>query len=422
MRGILPDVIPYLRLGGREWRWPIAVRALSYRNYRLFWFGQLISLIGTWMQGTALQWLVYRLTGSSFRLGLLTFASFLPVLVLSPIAGVLVDRVDRRRLVAACQTAFLLQAAVLAGLTFSGIIQYWQIVGLAFLLGIANAFEMPARQAFVVELVGREDLMNAIALNSSVFNGARIVGPALAGIIVASVGEAAAFGLNSASYLAVILGLLAMRLRPPARAMTDRHPVEQLAEGLRYVAGHETIRSLIFMVAVLSFFGMPYIPLIPVFAGNVLDGGAEVLGLLLSAMGAGALAAALSLAVLGGFRRKGWLVTAATLIFAVLVATFALSRWLPLSMLALAGAGWAQITQLATTNTLLQTHVDDALRGRVMGTFTWMLGGMFPLGALLLGYLAQRWNAPGAVFCSALVCGAFALAGAWRLPQVRRLE
>lgn len=416
------QVTPFLRLGGREWRWPAAIRALSHRNFRLFWLGQLISLTGTWMQRTAQQWLVFRLTGSSLKLGIVTFAAFIPVLFLSPFAGVLVDRVDKRRLLTLAQTINTLLAAALAALTAAGQVQFWHIVALALALGVVDAFEMPARQAFVIEMVGREDLMNAIALNSSVFNGARIIGPAAAGVIVARVGEALAFGLNSASYLAVIAGLLAMRLNPSDRPRADGNTFEQLKAGLRYVAGHDTIRSLVGMVAVLSFFGIPYITLIPVFAGDVLRAGPQGLGLLMSSMGIGALSGALSLTVLGNFRRKGRLVTAGTLVFSISVAIFSFSRWLPLSMLALAGAGWAQITQLATTNTLLQAHVADDLRGRVLSTYTWMLGGMLPIGSLLLGAAAQRWGAPSATLGSALACGLFALGVIWRLPVVRQLE
>ncbi|MBI4769192.1 MAG: MFS transporter [Chloroflexi bacterium] len=421
MRGPIPEITPFLRLGGRGWRWPAALQALSHYNFRLFWFGQLVSLTGTWMQRTAQQWLVFRLTGSSLKLGVVTFVSFLPVLILSPFAGVLVDRVDKRRLVTLAQTLMMVQAGVMAGLTAAGVIQFWHIVVLALLLGMVSAFEMPARQAFAIDMVGRDDLMNAIALNSSVFNGARIAGPAIAGVLVASVGEAAAFGLNAVSYLAVIAGLLAMRLTPPELPRPNGKTVEQLKEGLGYVAGHGVIRVLVGMVAVFSFFGLSFTTLIPVFAGDVLRVGPQGLGALLSALGVGALVGALSLALLGNFRYKGWLLTAGMLIFALSVAAFSASRWMPLSMLALAFSGWAQITQLATTNTLLQTMVPDGLRGRVMSTYTWMLGGMLPLGSLLMGAVAQGWGAPLAVRAGALVCGAFALLVLWRLPVVRRL-
>ena len=422
MRGELPEVTPFLRLGGREWRWPTAIRALAHRNYRLFWLGQLVSLTGTWMQRTAQQWLVYRLTGSAFQLGLVTFASFLPVLFLAPFAGVVVDRMNKRTLVTAAQAAAMLHAGVLAALTLTGVVQLWHIVVLAFTIGVVDAFEMPARQAFVIELTGREDLMNAIALNSSVFNGTRILGPALAGLIVAGVGEGAAFAINSLSYLAVIGGLLAMQLRPAIRSEPNGHLLDQIRGGLGYVAGHATIRTLVGMVGVFSFFGLPYVSLIPVFAVDFLSGGPRELGLMISSVGVGALTGALSLAAFGHVRRKGWLVTAGTLVFALSLAVFSLSRWLPLSALALAVAGWAQITQLATTNTLLQTQVSDEMRGRVMSTYTWTLSGLFPVGALAMGALAQQWSASTVVLAGAAVCGLFAVLVAWRLPQVRELE
>ena len=419
----IPEATPFLRLGGREWQWPVAIRALRHHNYRLFWGGQLISLIGTWMQRTAQQWLVYRLTGSSLRLGQITFISFLPVLLLSPIAGVLVDRVDKRKLLLVTQSFFLLQAAALAALTATDQIQFWQIAVLAFCLGIGEAFDMTARQSFVIEMTGRDDLMNAIALNSSVFNGARIIGPAVAGLLVAQVGEAWAFGFNALSYVAVIIALAAMRLGPGrAAGGADGNALQQLRAGLSYTFRHPAIRGLIGMVAVFSFFGMYYVTLIPIYAGQIFRIGPRGLGWMLSAVGTGALIGALSLAALGNFPRKGRLVTVGALAFAAALLVLSFSTSLPLSLLALAVGGWAQITQLAASNTLIQTIVPDDLRGRVMSTYTWMLGGMFPLGALLAGAVAQRWGAPLTIRMGALVCGLFAALVVWRFPAVRSLE
>lgn len=402
------------------WRTLPTFQALRHRNYRLFWFGQLISLIGTWMQSTAQQWLVYRLTNSPLGLGAVSFAAFLPMLILSLPAGVLVDRVDKRRLIVGTQTWFLILAAVLAVLTATGVVQYWHVIVLAALLGIGNAIDMPTRQAFVVEMVGKDDLMNAIALNSSVFNGARIVGPAVGGLLVAGLGEAAAFSANAVSYVAVIAGLLAMRLPPFVSPVNANPAIEQLKDGLRFIRGHRTIFGLVSMAAVMSTFGFPINTLIAVFARDRLNIGAQGLGLLMASMGVGALAGALLLASLGNFKHKGRLLMAAMFVYAGGMVVFASSRSTLLSVLALILAGWAMITQLASTNTLIQTLVPDELRGRVVSTYTWTLGGFLPIGALFIGATADRLGAPSAVLLNAVVCASFALFGLWMFPQVRQ--
>ena len=422
MRDPLPQVTPFLRLGGREWYLPAALRALSHRNYRLYWLGQLISLTGTWMQTTAQQWLVYRLTGSPLKLGAVTFLSALPVMLFSLFAGIVVDRVDKRRLLVGLQSAMMLLAFALAALTFTGVVQYWHVLVLALLLGLANTFDMPTRQAFTVEMVGKEDLMNAIALNSSMFNGARLVGPAVAGILVARVGEATAFTLNGLSFLAVLGGLLWMRF-PPFTPRNDRlAPLADLKEGLSFIAHSRAALALGLIAAVPSIFGFPYTALVPVMAGSVLGLQADGFGVLVSSTGLGALVGAISLATLGNFKRKGLLLTAATFVFAGAVAGFALSRWVPLSMLALALAGWGMVTHLATTNTLLQMQIPDAVRGRVMSAYLWAVVGMAPVGSLLLGSLAERWGAPNAILFGAVVCALSAGVMLVMFPQVRGME
>ncbi len=422
MREPLPQVTPFLRLGGREWNLPTALRALRHRNYRLFWFGQLISLVGTWMQMTAQQWLVYRLTGSPLALGAVMFLASLPVTLFSLFAGVVVDRADKRKFLILVQSAMMLLAFTLAALTYTGVVQYWHVLGLALLLGLANTFDMPTRQAFNVELVGKDDLMNAIALNASIFNGARLVGPAVAGLLVARVGEALAFALNGLSFLAVIAGLTLMRLPAPARRDGPITPLADLKEGLGYIAHNRAALALVLVAAVPSIFGFPYTSLLPVMAGDVLKMQADGYGLLVSSVGLGALIGAVSLASLGNFKRKGLLVTTATFVFAGAVAAFSLSRFTPLSMLALVFAGWGMTTHLATTNTLLQLQLPDALRGRVMSAYLWAVVGMAPAGSLLLGSLAERWSAPNAILFGALMCAVSAGAMLAVFPQVRRME
>ncbi len=422
MREPLPQVTPFLRLGGREWNLPTALRALRHRNYRLFWFGQLISLVGTWMQMTAQQWLVYRLTSSPLALGAVMFLASLPVTLFSLFAGVVVDRADKRKFLILVQSAMMLLAFTLAALTYTGVVQYWHVLGLALLLGLANTFDMPTRQAFNVELVGKDDLMNAIALNASIFNGARLVGPAVAGLLVARVGEALAFALNGLSFLAVIAGLTLMRLPAPARRDGPITPLADLKEGLGYIVHNRAALALVLVAAVPSIFGFPYTSLLPVMAGDVLKMQADGYGLLVSSVGLGALIGAVSLASLGNFKRKGLLVTTATFVFAGAVAAFSLSRFTPLSMLALVFAGWGMTTHLATTNTLLQLQLPDALRGRVMSAYLWAVVGMAPAGSLLLGSLAERWSAPNAILFGALMCAVSAGAMLAVFPQVRRME
>lgn len=419
MRSFLADRFANLHLG---WHWPEALRAMRHRNFRLYFFGQLVSLIGSWMQTTAQQWLVYRLTGSQLSLGLVTFAGFIPVLLLSLFMGVVVDRVSRRRLLLLTQSWFLLLALALAVLTFLGIVQYRHIIVLALLFGIGNALDMPARQAFNLDMVEHDDLFNAIALNSSVFNGARIIGPAIGGLVIASWGEGTAFGLNAVSFLAVIAGLLMMSLPPFQRPAQRDTGLGDLKRGLAYLVGDRQVLGLVTMVAAFSLIGFPYAVLLPVFAQDVLRIGVEGYGILLGAQGVGALAAALSLAILGDRRPKGRLLWLSRWMLVAAVALLGFSRTTALSLLALALAGFALISQLAVTNTLIQLAVPDDLRGRVLSTYTWALGGFWPLGALLIGALGSWLGAGNAVLLSAGGCLVLTVVGTAVFPGVRELN
>ncbi len=369
-------------------RFPPIFRALRHRNYRLFFIGQLISLTGTWMQSIAQGWLVLRLSNSPAMLGLVAAAASLPVLLLSLPAGTLADRVSKRRLLLVSQVVAMALAVILAWLTLTERIEVWHVVTLATLLGMVTAVEGPARQAFTVEMVGREDLLNAIALNSSIFNAARTVGPAVAGVVVALIGEGPAFALNAASFVFVIASLLLMRL-PPFLPPSGVQRRGQLREGLRYIQNEPRVRALLMQAAAISFFCFSYIPLLPVFARDILHVGASGLGMLSAASGLGALTAALILAQFGDAVPRGRLVRLAALLQPGLLIAFSASRWLPLSLLLIAMAGWAGVTTMALTNTLIQSIVPDSLRGRVMSVFTLLLMGLSPMSGMLAGGIAQ---------------------------------
>jgi MFS family permease len=398
LRLLPPQLTPHLQLGLHL---PNGLRALRSRNFRLFFFGQLISVIGVWMQSTALQWLVYRLTGSQLKLGMVTFASFLPVLLLSLFMGVIVDRFSSRTLLIWTQSGFLILAAVLAAITFTGLVKYETIILLALLTGIVNAMDMPARQAIYTNLVKREDLLNAIALNSSVFNGARIIGPAIGGIVVAQLGEAVAFSANSVSYLAVIFGLLMMKIEIYPQIESSGKGLQEFQDGLRYLLSQKDVLGLVAMIAGLSVVSFSYLTLIPVFAQDVLQIGAEGFGGLLAAQGIGALIAALSLAFQGDRLHKGRLLIYSRYLLAFAIFLLGLSHSVGLTVTALILAGFAFISQLALTNTLLQLIVPDNFRGRVLSTYTWALGGFFPIGSLLIGSIGDVVGATNAVLLSA---------------------
>ncbi|MCG8347530.1 MAG: MFS transporter [Chloroflexales bacterium] len=405
----------------RQLRLPAMLRALRHRNYRLFFIGQLISLTGTWMQTVAQGWLVLRLTDSPLLLGLVAAFASLPILLFSLPAGALADRVPKRTLLLTTQVIAMLLALVLALLTLTGLVQVWHVLLLAALLGLVNAFDAPARQAFTVEMVGRADLLNAIALNSSIFNGARTIGPAVAGMVVAAIGEGPAFLLNGLSFLAVIAGLLMMRL-PPFQAPSGARRTNQLREGLRYIAGEPAVRSLLLLAGSLSLFGFVYIPLLPVFARDVLGAGASGLGWLSAASGLGALTAALLLAQFSDRVRRGHLVIAALLAYPVFMIGFTLARSLPLAMILLALSGLSGVTAMALINTLIQSIVPDTLRGRVMSVFTLLLMGLSPLGGMFAGVIAEYFGSVTLVVAtSAALAWLICLFGILRAPHLRQL-
>jgi MFS family permease len=390
------------------------LRAFQHRNYRLFFAGQSLSLIGTWMQRIAMNWLVYRLTGSVFLLGVVNFTGQVPTLLFAPFAGVLADRYDRHRLLVATQALAMAQAGLIAVLVLTNSVEVWHLVVLGFVLGIVNAFDTPIRQALIVEMIDkREDLGNAIALNSSMVNGARLLGPSIAGMLIATVGEGMCFLLNAVSYVAVIAALLAMTISPKPIRVTRAHLWREWRDGVTYTFESIPIRSVLLLLAVVSFMGLPYATLLPVFAQDVLQGGARTLGFLMSAAGMGALVGAIFLAsrdtVLG---LETVLVVAAAIFGAGLIA-FSLSRvyWLSCGLMVVSGFG--MMVYMAASNTLVQMSVDDDKRGRVMSLYTMALRGMVPLGSLCAGILASQIRAPatlalGGICC---VCGALVFAG-----------
>ena len=396
--------------------------ALRHRNFRLFFLGQTTSLVGTWMQSVAQGWLVLQLTNSAYYVGLVSALGSLPVLLVSLPAGVFADRSNKRRVVVATQALALVQALVLAVLIWMHRVELWHVAAAAVFLGLVNAVDIPTRQSLIFDLVGKDDLMNAIALNSSAFNAARIVGPAIGGILIGGIGIAACFFLNGVSYVAVIAGLLAMRLpawSPPPLAGDG---LARFREGARFILGDRATRALVLNTALLSIFGFPYLVLMPVFARDVLHVGAAGLGFLMASVGIGAVVAALGVAAFGPRLPKGRLLVWGGPAFGLAIAAFALTPWVPLAVAILVVSGGAMIANNAVTNTLLQTIVPDGLRGRVMGAYTFVFVGMAPLGAYQAGWLAGRVGVQVAVAAGGLVCALASLA-LWRLvPEVPRLR
>jgi MFS family permease len=398
---------------------PATFRALHYRNFRLFFGGQWISLIGTWMQNVAQAWLVYRLTGSSVLLGLAGFCGQIPVFLMAPIGGIVADRFRRHRVVVATQTASMLLAFTLSALTLTGMVRIWHIFVLSALLGVVNAFDIPARQAFIVDMVNREDLINAIALNSSMFNASRVIGPAVAGILVATIGEGWCFFANGASYIAVIAGLLFMRVVPHRPVRQPGSPLGDVIAGFRFVLGSAPIHHLLMLLGVVSLTGMPYTVLMPIFADKILHGGARGLGILMGAAGVGALCGALLLASRLSVHGLGrWAAVAAGGFGASLIA-FAISHSFWLSCALLLPTGFSLMVQMGSTNTLIQSMSPDHLRGRVMSVYSMMFMGMAPIGALLAGVAAARWGAPVTVGGGGVICIFGAAAFSFRLPGLR---
>jgi MFS family permease len=401
--------------------WKFALRALNSRNYRLFFGGQSISLIGTWMTRIATSWLVYRLTGSALLLGTVGFAGQIPTFLLGSFAGVWVDRWNRHRTLVATQILSMLQSFALAALALSHRITVTDIVWLSVAQGVINAFDMPARQAFVIQMIeNREDLGNAIALNSSMVNAARLVGPSMAGIIIAVVGEGYCFLIDGFSYIAVIVSLLLMQnIVAQPRPATRRRVTEELKEGWNYALHSVPIRSLLLLLALTGLVGMPYTVLMPIFAGTVLHGGPHTLGFLMGACGVGALMGAMSLAARKTVLGLGRLVPMATALFGAGLIGFGLSRILWLSMLLMLVTGGAMMEQMAASNTILQTIVEEDKRGRVMSFYSMAFMGMAPFGSLLAGALAARIGAPDTVMLGGAVCIAGAAWFAHYLPTIR---
>lgn len=400
-------------------RLPAALRALRHRNYRLFFVGQLVSLSGMWMQSVAQAWLIYRLTGSAILLGLVSFSGQIPVFLLAPLGGAFADKYPRRRILLITQTAAMLLSSVLATLTLSGYVREWHIFVLASLMGVVNAFDIPARQSFVVDMVGKEDLVNAIALNSSMFNGARIIGPALAGLLIVAVGEGWCFFANAVSYTAVIAGLLSMKVAVLARPTAGGTAVEKIKEGFVFVGRTGPVRALMLLLGLVSLMGMPYAVLMPIFADRILRGGPRGLGILMGASGLGALLGAVTLATRKGIHGLGRWVAFASAGFGAGLILFSLSSTFWLSAALLVPAGFSMMVQMASSNTLIQSMVPDELRGRVMAVYSMMFMGMAPLGALLAGTLAGRLGAPLTVATGGAACIVGAAFFWMRLPMLR---
>ena len=396
-----------------------AFRALRHRNFRLFFGGQLVSLIGTWMQTVAQAWLVLKLSDSSMMLGIVSFASYLPILLVALFAGVVVDHVDRRRLIIAAQMLLMLSAFVLAALTWMGVVRVEHVIILAAFNGVVSSFDMPGRQAFVVEMVGMEDLPNAIALNSMIFNGARTIGPAVAGLLIALVGTAMCFFLNGVSYLAVIWSLFAMRLPRRPAPKFGSEMLTRLKEGLRYSWNHRPTLTLLALCAMNSGFGIQYSVLMPVFARDILHGGARGYGFLMAAQGVGAVLGAVSLASRSGPPRAlRQNLTAGLFCTALAIIVFGMSRWMPLSLAAQMLIGAGLINYMASTNTMLQLFVSDELRGRVMSIYTLSFIGMAPLGALEVGFVGERVSPEIAVVICGIISTACAIALLTRLRMI----
>jgi MFS family permease len=397
-------------------------RALRHRNYRLFVSGQTVSLVGTWITRVATSWLVYRLTGSELLLGVVGFCGQIPTLLIAPFAGVLVDRWDRRRLLVVTQVLSMLQSGVLGVLTLEGLITVRWLLVLQVVQGVINAFDTPARQAFVVEMVeDRADLPNAIAMNSSMVNGSRIIGPSIGGLLIAAFGEGWCFLVDALSYVFVVASLVMMRLPRAGAARVEAHVLDELRAGFQYVSGSAPIRTALVVLSIVSAMAMPYSVLMPAYVANVLGGGPNTLGLLMTASGVGALAGALYLAGRTTVVGLGRVVTYATLAFGAAMIAFAFARTEWMALLVLPIVGGAFMVQMAATNTVLQTLVEDRLRGRVMAFYTMAFFGTAPIGSLLAGVAADRFGAPWTIGVSGAVCLAAGLWLASRLPSLRAI-
>lgn len=399
--------------------WRLTFRALRHRNYRIFLSGQAVSLLGTWMQNLAQSWLVYRLTGSELLVSLVGFFSHLPVLLIGPVAGTAADRFSRLRIVLATQISFTVQALALAALTLAGRITAGQVFALAAVWGVINAFDVPARQALFIHMVGREDLLNAIALNSVVFNTARMAGPAVAGLLIAAIGEGSCFLLNAVTFLAVIASLAALRLPPTARARPDS-PWAHLRDGLRYAARHRPVFALLATNALANIARAPAVALAPFFADAIFHRGARGLGILTGAAGLGAVAGTLGLARQTAAAGLPGVVSSSLLLTGVCLVLFAWAPWYALALGAYALVGYSQMRQNAATNTLVQTLIPDEYRGRIMALFSITVIGVMPVGQLAGGAIAEKVGTRWTVFLGGLACLVGAAAYRTSLAAVRR--
>jgi len=379
--------------------------ALTYRNFRLFWFGQMISLSGTWMHSAAQGWLVFKLTNSPFYLGLAGSALSMPILLFTMAGGVAADRFFKRNIILTAQIILMFLTLLLAIMVSTGIVTVWHVLVISFLIGTANSFEIPARQSFFVEMVGKENLMNAIALNSAAFHGARMIGPTIAGVIMGFFGLSACFYLNSLSFLATITGLLKMRFKPEEIKTTPGAGLKKdFNEGLRYIFNDPKVYTLILSSGIISFFGFPYATFLPVYARDILKTGATGLGILMGSAGAGAFVGAITLTIRGDFSNKGILLTVSSIAFSIALLVFSISATAWLSYLMLFLVGFCAISQVATANSMLQLAVPDKLRGRVMSSFTTVFLGMTTIGNFSLGSLAYYAGTKYALMTGACLC------------------
>ena len=397
-------------------------RAFKYRNYRLFFTGQGISLIGTWMQRIAMSWLVFRLTNSSFLLGLVGFTSQIPTFILCPFAGVIADRVDRLRIMIVTQILSMIQAGILAFLVISNRIAVWHVVILSVILGMVTAFDIPSRQSFIVKMVDkREDLGNAIAMNSFMFNSARLIGPSLAGIIISAFGDGICFLLNAISYIAIISALFAMKVKPDERAKSNNRILEDLKIGSAYTFGIPPIRNVLLLLGLVQFVGMPYTVLMPIFAKDILGGDANTLGFLMAGVGCGALFGAIFLASRKNAQGLDRIIPMASTIFGIGLIFFSLSRVFATSLLLISLCGFGMMVQMASCNTVLQTIIDDDKRGRVMSFYTMAFMGPAPFGSLLGGWAASHIGAPNTLIIGGIISILGAVIFATKSPSLRRM-
>jgi MFS family permease len=397
--------------------------ALSYPNYRLWFYGQITSLFGTWMQSTAQGFLIFELTHSPAFLGYVSFAAGLPSWLFMLVGGVAADRISRRILMVITQTVMMILAFILAALAFSGVVQPWHIILLAFLLGIANAFDAPARMALAPELVDRRDLTNAIALNAMMFNAATVLGPTIASLVYAAFGPGWCFLINGLSFIAVIVALLLMKL-PPLEKPAQPRPsaVNEIKQGFRYVFAHSNILALMVVVLMFATFGFPFVALLPAWAVDILGGDVRTNGLLYSARGLGALIGAMGIAALGRFTFRGKLLNIGLFLFPLLMLFFSFLRWLPLSLLVLVGVGGALVIVMNLANSLVQTGTEDSVRGRVTSIYTLVFFGFLPLGSLLIGQIAEKTSEPLALQFGSLALIIFAFLSLVIFPKLRHLN